>query len=366
MTRAKKASACIVGSPALEACVAALVTASALAAADSTPLPRGVAGGKTDLVAEIGYSTKREPLAAAEQATRSMLSKLKAGRRRPAVVLFLERTGRAKAADGPRVGDRVKQLAAAPTYGSGGPTGTWGPTWWAKQDREAGFQVLGLAGEVTARAHVAGGALPAEPGGLRDRAEVLGRQVDPSGGGRLGLLFCGAGSGAGEYLSALRRSVVTDVPLIGAVGEPGDYVYADGRPLTDPAGKPAAAGQLLLMLEAPVKVAFAGIVSRNEADAPSVLAEADLASGHAMKQLAGRPPDVVFAFSSVGRFRTCSLNDPRKELARLQAAFGRVVPVFGGFCRFQMGVDSAGRFSVGRERLMLVAISGGKAKEKAR
>lgn len=315
--------------------------------------------------AAIGFSAKRDVKTAAEAATRSMLAKFRARRRRPDAVIFLERTGARPPADGGEIGRRVRAIAGSPTYGTGGPTGTRGLTWWAKQDHEPTFQVLGLAGEgLGVVAWADAGRLPSDRQARRRRAAALGRQVRTGGAARLALVLGDLGDGAGDYLWALRQALPADVPLLGAAGGAADYVYRDGRRLTGPDGRETARGQLVVTIAGPLKLALAACVSRNEADAPAVLAEADQVARRAVDALAGETPRLVIAFSSAGRLRTSRLYDPRKELARLEGVFGKDVPVFGCFSRVQVGVDSRGRFSLGRERLMLAALAAAEPADK--
>lgn len=328
---------------------AAPLTAPPARAADATGGP---------LLAAIGVSTSRDAQKAAEQAARSMLAKFRSRGRRPAAAIFLERSGRRPAEEGKAIGDRVKALLKLPTYGSGGAIGTVGVTWWAKRDHEPTLQVLGLAGGgVKVRPYVAGGALPTGRQAAEARARALGRRVLPTGGG-FALFLGGVGDeAAGAYLAALRDAMTPDVPLLGAVGKAGDYVYANGRPLKDPQGKPTAVGQLILMIDGESKVAAAGAASRNVGDGQAVLEEADAVARHAAETLGERTVRLVLAFSSVARLRTSGLDRPGTELGRLRTIFGRDVPVFGCFAPLQMGVDNKGRFSLGPGRLMLVALA---------
>jgi hypothetical protein len=334
--------------------------AAAVAIAVAVPLaPSGRAAEPTDgpLLAAIGISTNRDAQKAAEQAARSMLAKFRSRGRRPAVAIFLERSGTRPAEEGKAIGDRVKELLKVPTYGSGGAIGTVGVTWWAKRDHEPTLQVLGLAGGgVKVRAYLAGGALPNDRRAAEARGRALGRLVVPMGGG-LALFLGGGGEVGGAYLAALRDAMRPDAPLLGAIGKAGDYVYADGQTLKDPNGTPAAVGQLILTIEGESKVVAAGAASRNVGDGQAVLEEADAVARHAADALGQRTVRLVLAFSGTARLRTSGLDRPGTELGRLRAIFGRDVPVFGCFSPLQAGVDNQGRFSVGPGRLMLVALT---------
>ena len=333
----------------LWAAVAITAAALPLHAAESADAP---------LFAAVGISTKRSAPQAAEQAARSMLAKFRARGRRPAVAVFLERTGARPAKEGKAIGDRVKARVNVPTFGTGGRIGTVGVTWWAKRDYEPTFQVLGLAGgNLQVRACLTAGALPKDEPALKARAQALGRQVRAPAGAGLALFLGGLPADrGGAYLAALREAVAPRTPLLGAVGKAGDYVYADGALPKDADGRPTGEGQLLLVLAGRFKVALAGVASRNVADPQAVLEEADAAARHATKQLEGHAVRLVLAFSSTGRLRTTGLDRPGKELTRLRAVLGQEAPVFGCFSPLQMGVDNRGRFSVGSGRLMLAAL----------
>ena len=339
---------------------ARLAIAIAVVVAAPLAAPSGRAAERTDgpLLAAIGISTNRDAQKAAEQAARSMLAKFRSRGRRPAVAIFLERSGTRPAEDGKAIGDRGKAAVKVPTYGSGGAIGTVGVTWGAKKDHEPTLQVLGLAGGgVKVRAYFAGGALPNDRQAAEARGRALGRLIAPTGGG-LALFLGGVGGEAGgAYLAALRDAMKPDVPLLGAIGEAGDYVYADGQALKDPNGAPAAVGQLILTIEGEAKVVAAGAASRNVGDGQAVLGEADAVARHAADALGERTVRLVLAFSSTARLRTSGLDRPGTELGRLREIFGRDVPVFGCFSPLQAGVDNQGRFSVGPGRLMLVALA---------
>ena len=330
----------------------ATVLAAASVCGAEPPRPRAAR-----LFAAVGVSTGSDAARAGERAARSMLAKFRAAARRPAVAIFLDRTARGSAKAGGAIGDRVRDVCGAPTYGSGGRIGPAGVTWWAKRDREPTFLVLGLCGAAVAvRPYVASGASPSDKPAAEAQARALGRQVARP--GRPAALLLGglAGETGGAFLAALRKSIGSKTPLLAAVGAPGDYVYANARAAAGADGHRVAVGQLLLVIEGDFAVATAGVVSRNVGDAQAVLAEADTVARHAVEALAASPCRAVLAVSDAGRLRASALDRPGTERARLCAAFGRDVPVFGCFSFLQAGLDNRGRFSVGRERLMLVAL----------
>jgi len=341
---------------------------SGVAAVAGALLAAGAAAGGAEtgpLFAAVGVSTKRDALQAAEAATKSMLAKFRARRRRPAAAIFLERTGRRLGSDGRAIGERVKQTAGVATYGAGGASGRGGVTWWAKRDFEPTFLVLGIAGAgVTVRPIFTAGAPAGGPADVQRRAEELGGQVPAPNGGGIGLFLGGLGGAqGGPFLSALRKATRGDVPLIGIAGRAGEYVYVDGRRLADPNGAEVHTAQLLLLIDGRLEVACGGAVSRNAADADAVLAEADRAADRVRQQLTGRTPGLVLAFSDPGRMRTSGLDAPGKELRRLRAALGADVPVFGCYAFCPVGVDDAGRFAVGPDRLVLAAVAEASAEE---
>jgi hypothetical protein len=373
-------------------------SASAAAAAPAPPEP---------FLAAAGVSTGRNAVAAAEQATRIMLAKFRDRGRKPSVVIFLERTGTvpgttsAQAEDGMVVGNVIRNLADVPTYGMGGAGGVRGVTWWAKQDYEPTVLVLGMSGaDVAAKAYFVPAPLgmpsdrsalgmataPRDLAAARQQGEALGRQVPALDGAGFALLLGGlAGDLRIPYAGALRQALRADVPLVGALGWPGDYVYVDGRqtappragdarggdaatsapapaagagPRTAGSAGPVAPGPVLLVIQGRLNVALAGTCSRNEGDAEAVLAEADTVAQHAARLLGGQKPDLVIAFSHTARLRGGGLREPGQELARLRAALGKDATFFGGFAPFQAGVDNLGRVSMGPSRLMLLAVAG--------
>jgi hypothetical protein len=369
--------------------------ASAAAAAPAPPEP---------FLAAAGVSTSRDAVAAGEQATRSMLAKFRDRGRKPGVVIFLERTGAippASPGNAVAVGDAIRKLAGVSTYGMGGAGGVRGVTWWAKQDYEPTVLVLGMSGAdlavkayfVPARPAGAGdgsalalASAPQDEAAARGQGEALGRQVPALGGTGFALLLGGlAGELCTPYAGALREALRADVPLVGALGWPGDYVYVDGRQTAPPqagdarggdAAKSASAvgigalsagpvcpGPILLVIQGRLNVALAGTCSRNEGDAEAVLAEADTVAQHAARLLGGQKPELLIAFSHTARLRGRGLREPGQELARLRAVLGRDATAFGGFAPFQVGVDDLGRVSMGPSRLMLLAVAG-KAEER--
>jgi hypothetical protein len=375
--------------------------ASAAAGAPAPPEP---------FLAAAGVSTGRDAVAAGEQATRSMLAKFRDRGRKPAVVIFLERMGAvggatpAPAGNGMAVGDAIRKLAGASTYGMGGAGGVRGVTWWAKQDYEPTVLVLGMSGaDVAVKAYFvparrgeprdesapAMAATPQDEAAARRQGDALGRQVPALGGSGFALLLGGlAGDLCTPYAGALREALRPDVPLVGALGWPGDWVYVDGRQTAPPqagdargggaaatsAPAPAAGagaslagpgtpGPVLLVIQGRLDVALAGTCSRNECDAEAVLAEADDVAQRAARLPGGQKPDLVIAFSHTARLRGDGLREPGQELARLRAALGKDATFFGGFAPFQAGVDNLGRVSMGPSRLMLLAVAG-KAEER--
>jgi hypothetical protein len=391
------------------ACMAAGPWAPAMAVAAPAPPPE-------PFMAAAGVSTNRDAVQAAEQATRSMLAKFRDRERRPSAVIFLERSGAvgahsfaqpARTGNGVAVGDAIRKLAGVSTYGTGGAGGVRGVTWWAKQDFEPTVLVLGLSGaDLAVRAYFvpartpgprdesapALAAAPRDEAAARRQGESLGRQVPALGGTGFALLLGGlAAELCTPYAGALREALRADVPLVGALGWPGDYVYVDGRETAPPpaagdprggdaaastpaagpglgpgpraSGPPAGPGPILVVIQGRLDVALAGTCSRNEGDAEAVLAEADDVAQRAARLLGGPKPELVVAFSHTARLRGSALRDPGQELARLRTVLGRDVTFFGGFTPFQAGVDNLGRVSIGPSRLMLLAVAA-KAEEK--
>ncbi len=321
------------------------MTRAARAVALCLCIPSAAAVARADdgpLFAAVGVSALRDANAAAGRAAESMLAKFRARRRRPDAVIFLDRSGPRTAAAGRTLGDAVAATSRAPTYGTGGLTGTAGVTFRAKSDYEPTFLVLGLAGaKLAARAALV--PAPIEPAGASAR---LARAATAD--TRLALLLGGlVGEVRGPLADGVRQALPAGAALLGIAGREGDYVYVDGK---------AAGGAMLLAIGGEFAVAPAGCASRNVADPEAVLAEADAVAARARAALGDGDPRVVLAFSDTGRLRTSGLRSPGKERARLRDAFGRA-PIFGCFAAFQLGHDGLGRFSVGPGRLMLVALA---------
>jgi hypothetical protein len=102
-----------------------------------------------------------------------------------------------------------------------------------------------------------------------------------------------------------------------------NWVYHQGKAYTDSAVAVAISGA--------IKVAQAG---RQAKDNDAVIATARDGSAAALKQL-GKPPAVVIAFDCAGRMG--KLNNLADELAAIQGAVGRKVPVFGLYCAGEFG-----------------------------
>jgi hypothetical protein len=359
-------------SPAAEA--PAKAAPPAQAGVTTTPAARPPA-----LFAAVGYSDAADPLAAAEAAAGAAVKQFRAAGVAPVAAVFLERLAGVTAADGAKIGGRIKQVVGVPTFGHGG-VGTYGLTWQAGKLGDGGLAVLLLGGRgLDVKGYAVGGRIeydysdePAKAAIVRQlrqaaaqRGDALARQVPAL--TRPGLvLVLGAlhNDWHVPFMTALHKRLPAGVPIVGGVGKWDDYVYLDGRELTDKGGKPTQVGQLAVVVQGALRVAVCPVTARDKYKSAVVLEEGLDACRHVRKRLGGAGPGqgtgpaLVLAFSCVTRLHDAKLPGPAEELANIRGVLGPGAAVFGCFCGGQVGTDAEGRLSVGGDRLVICGVAG--------
>ena len=331
-------------------------------------------------LAAVGASRNADALAAAEEATSQALARFKASGLSPAAAVFLERSG-ASPELGHRIGQRITQLAGAPTFGHGTETKRGQATFSSSavarspQDTEGAksslspfLTVLVLGGEgLEVKGYATGGRIehddvtgPADAvkaGSLREacgrRGEALGRQVGRvKRGGLVLLLGALGGDWHANFCTALHRQLGGRAAIVGGVGAWDDYVYVDGRELLDAAGRKTAVGQLAVVIQGGTQAAVQPVTFSNRWSPTAVLSEARQACADVSARLAAASPKLILAFG-------CAEGAPSAagQSAALRQAFGHDVPIFGGTFSGQVGTDAEGRLSVGADRLVVCAVA---------
>jgi hypothetical protein len=324
--------------------------------------------------AATGWSGEADGLDAAEEATRGMLLKFADAGVEPVAVVFLERTGNVSAEEGALVGERIRELAAAPVFGHGGAVGTYGLTFGALEAGTPGLMVLGLGGRgLQVSGYAVGGAIEhsyeRDPDGAAARrairraaeakGEALGRAIPKL--AKPGFVLTLAALHNDwhvPFYNGLHKGLGGDVPIVGGVGKFGDYVYANGRDLTDADGEETPVGQLALVVQGDLRVGTAASVASNAADGEAVLGESREAAREAYAQVGRAPPGLILAFSCVTRLATPGFGGPGLERAVLREAVGSEVPVFGCYSGGEVGFDAEGRLSVGGDRYVVGVVAG--------
>lgn len=341
--------------------------------------PAAVPAAKTPaFLAAVGYSDAADPLAAASAAAGDAVKQFRAAGVTPVAAVFLERLAGVTAADGARIGAAVKKVVGVPTFGHGG-VGTYGLTWQAGKLGDGGLAVLLLGGQgLDVKGYAVGGRIeyddsddPAKAAKVRQlreaaaqRGDALGRQVPSL--ARPGLvLVLGAlhNDWHVPFMTALHKRLPAGVPVVGGVGKWDDYVYLDGREMTDAGGKPTQVGQLAVVVQGNLRLAVCPVTARDKYKPAVVLEEGLDACRDVRKRLGGaagtRPgSELVLAFSCVTRLDDAKLPGPAAELANIGGVFGPAVPVFGCFCGGEVGTDAEGRLSVGGDRLVICGVAG--------
>jgi hypothetical protein len=366
------------GKPSQTTSPAAATAAKAPATTKQTTAPQpaaATAARQPASLAAVGYSDAADPLVAAEAAGGAAVRQFHDAGVTPVAAVFLERLAGVTAADGAKIGGRVKQAVGVPTFGHGG-VGAYGLTWQAAKRGDGGLAVLLLGGRgLDVKGYAVGGRIeydysddPAKAAKVRQlrdacaqRGDALGRQVPES--PRPGLvLVLGAlhDDWHVPFMTALHKRLPAGVPLVGGVGKWDDYVYLDGREMTDAGGKPTQVGQLAVVVQGSLRVAVCPVMARDKGKPAVVLAEGLDACRDVRKRLgaAGPPPGLVLAFSCVTRLDDAKLPGPAEELANIREVLGPAVPVFGCFCGGEVGTDVEGRLSVGGDRLVICGVAG--------
>jgi len=347
--------------------------------------PQALAAPK--VFAATGLSTESDVMAAAEEATRAMMARFQAASRKPGAVIFLERVANPGgfAAKAGQIGGRVKELAGGvPTFGHGG-VDTYGVVLGPDvKDGQSTFLVLGIdAPSLDVRGYAVGGQIqydyvserprPEEPAAARkweqgvlreiqrrdaarQRGRDLGEMIPPlRQGGFILLLGALHNNWHVTFLDGLREKVDPRVPMLGGVGRWQDYVYNDGQGLTDTAGRPTSVGQLAIVVQGQMKVALVGARAADTSRLAAVQAMIADVAGESRQKL-GQNPAAAVAFSCVTLLRNTKVMDSGVFHAALAQAYGADTPIVGAFCGGELGIDSAGAFSAGGDRFMVLLL----------
>jgi len=328
--------------------------------------------------AAVGRSHKADALAAAEEATSQALSRFRDSGARPVAAVFLQRSG-ASAEHGPRIGHRIRQLAGVPTFGHatkrGQATFFSPPLDRSPQDTDGRksslspfLTVLVVGGEgLEVEACATGGEIAHDAGdeaaraakvrtlrrACAQRGEALGRQIarlKPA--GLVLLLAALEDDWHASFYTALHKQLGGGAAVIGGVGTWDDYVYLDGRQLTDAAGRETAVGQLALVIRGDLRVVVQPVTLSNRWSSTAVLNETRQACADVLSRLAPAAPGLILAFG-------CREAVPEAAAgpAALRDAFGPDVPIFACPCGGQVGTDAEGRLCVGADRLVICAVA---------
>jgi hypothetical protein len=149
---------------------------------------------------------------------------------------------------------------------------------------------------------------------------------------RLLILVADAHSPKNQFLVEGAQKVVGDqFPITGGSANKNagqTFVYFQGRPRADSA--------VALLLSGTFRVALSG---RKAMDNDQVIATAQAAAARALAGLNGKPT-AALAFNCAGR--RGKLRRPEDELAAIQTALGKDLPLFGCYCAGEVGpVDVA-------------------------
>jgi hypothetical protein len=153
---------------------------------------------------------------------------------------------------------------------------------------------------------------------------------------RLCVLIADAHSPKNQYLvEGMQKVLGASFPITGGSANKNagqTYVYYGGKAHQDSA--------IALMLSGSFRVAMTG---RKAMDNDRVIATAGEAAAEALSEFEGTP-EAVLAFNCAGR--RGKLDDPEEELAAIQKALGKKLPLFGCYCAGEVGpVDVSERDS---------------------
>jgi len=361
-------------------------------------------GASSTFFAATGLSTDADAMQAAEQATADMMAKFKAVKKKPKVVIFIERVDGIKiyGEDTGKfhipydIGRAIKKASGAEkVFGTGGAQ-TYGITWGDLKDEQSSFMVLGLTGkDLEVNGYVDGGILSfCYPGvntfaklaaGEHEGIETIHRQkiqraTCKAAGFQLGQqipVLCKPGfivlMGALHnnwhvtYAEGLKESLPVRTQVIGGVGLWEDYVYCDGLEFHDRSIMAAqtVAGRIAITIQGTdFQFATMGGESVNKTCKEAIDRHTADVAGRLLADLGG-PPDAMIAFSCVTRLRDPKIMDPKVLTAMMHKHFagsssGRSdMQLFGCFCGGEVFLGLEGDFTAGGDRL---AVAGLRAK----
>ena len=291
--------------------------------------PPAVPGG--DIVVRVAMAQNEDPYAAGEAAAEALRKQL--GTTEPHVVLLSE------CFDEPRLKRRALRGVASvfpreiifgsATYGSFAQTGC--------SDADSVCLVaIGGSGISVATALETGlgtaTLLPGEDDArikelLNAAGERLARRVPRTPQDKLLIVLADAHSPKNAPLvEGVQKEVGSDFAITGGCANKNagqTYIYYQGRMLQDSA--------LAVVLAGDFKVALSGRMAKENA---KVIASAKEGAAEALKKLGGKPL-AVFAFNCAGR--KGKLNNIQDELAAMQQALGKDLPLFGCYCAGEIG-----------------------------